>query len=330
MSDRVTIAVFDEASGWRLSDEIVETIRSGVGDAWSVRTAGSRYELEDALPDSDALVGFPITAQQLESEAPGVRFVQLTDSIGDAARPLVAALERGVRVASAASMRAPQLAEHAVAMLLAMNRAIVDASLAQSQHRWATRELADRCRTLRGARVGVFGPAAIRDAIRARLSGFEAEAVGLGDDGRAGEPCTPLAQLTGSLAQLDALIIAAPLTPRTRRVIGKRALGVMASHAVIVDVSRGGVLDQAALLEALRRRRIAGAALDGFETRPLPPTSPMWTMPNVLVSPGIAGARPDYWTQAAGVIVRNLKAFKAGEALVDEVEPGWYAAAARA
>lgn len=327
-AEQVTVAVFDEHTGWRIDDAIIKSIAEHAGPGFAFRSVGSRAELDSMLPSTTVLIGFPITAEELAHTAPSVRFVQLTDSIGDAARPLVSALSRGVRVASAASLRASQLSEHAVAMLLALGRSLVEASIAQGQHRWATRELADRCRTLCGSTVGVAGPGPIRAEIERRLTGFDAIVIGIGDDPRAGERCVPHAQLTSVFPELDALIISAPLTPTTRRSVGKKALAQLPNHAMIIDVSRGGVLDHAAMLESLRRRRIAAVAIDGFESRPLPPTSPLWTMPNVLVSPGIAAARPDYWQRAAAVIGTNLRAFKANEPIQDELDPAWFAGAA--
>lgn len=321
---QVTIAVFDESTGWRLDDQSISSIEEHAGEGFQLRVVSSRSQLESVLPETEALVGFPITAEQLSQSAPSVRFVQLTDSIGDAARPLVSALERGVRVASAASMRAPQLAEHAVAMLLALRRSIVDAALAQTQHRWATRELAARCTTLEGATVGVFGPAPIRAAIRTRIEAFGASVHGVGEDGAAGEQCAHLNEMRAVLGSFDSFIIAAPLTPTTRHLIEKRALAELPDHATVVDVSRGGVLDQSALLNALKRRKISAAALDGFEARPLPATSPLWTMPNVLVTPGIAGARKDYWVHGAEIIGQNLRAFGLGQPLRDELIADWY------
>jgi D-2-hydroxyacid dehydrogenase (NADP+) len=116
-------------------------------------------------------------------------------------------------------------------------------------------------------------------------------------------------------------VISLPLTAKTRGMINAKTFKRMKSTAVLVDISRGGVVDHAALVEALNEGQIAGAVLDVFPVEPLPESSPLWTMPNVLVSPHVAGASPDYYEQAAELFGENLRRYLAEQPLLNVFQP---------
>lgn len=138
-----------------------------------------------------------------------------------------------------------------------------------------------------------------------------------------------LSRLDELTVRADVLIVAAPRHPGSKPLIGKRELARMGEQTILIDVSRGGVVDQRALLEALRRRRIAGAGIDAFETQPLPSASPLWTMPNVIITPSVAAASSHYWEHATEVICRNIRRFAEGRPLLDELTPEWFDAVKR-
>ncbi|HWQ56330.1 MAG TPA: D-2-hydroxyacid dehydrogenase [Bryobacteraceae bacterium] len=121
-------------------------------------------------------------------------------------------------------------------------------------------------------------------------------------------------------AQADYLVVTLPLTPETRHAINADIICRMKPSSVLINVGRGAVVDEAALIEALRQRRIAGAALDVFEQEPLPPDHPFYGMDHVLLSPHVGGARADYGAQVAEVFAANLKRYCAGEPLLNEVD----------
>jgi phosphoglycerate dehydrogenase-like enzyme len=122
------------------------------------------------------------------------------------------------------------------------------------------------------------------------------------------------------LALADFVVLAPPLTPETHGLIGREALERMKSGATLVNLGRGGLVDEEALIEFLRAGRIAGAALDVFQDEPLPASSPLWSMPQVILTPHVSGLGPRYWERAVDLFARNLRAWESGQPLVNVVD----------
>ena len=119
----------------------------------------------------------------------------------------------------------------------------------------------------------------------------------------------------------DFIVIATPLVPSTRALVDARAFAKMKPSALLVDISRGGVVDGAALINAMRANAIAGAALDVFETEPLPIDSPIWTLPNVIVSPHCSGVYAEWTMQSFDLFLENLRRWQANQPLNNIVDP---------
>ena len=138
---------------------------------------------------------------------------------------------------------------------------------------------------------------------------------------RGDEPCEMrrLAELDAALPELDWLVLAVPLTDDTRRLMDARRLALLPARARLINVGRGPLVDEAALAEALAAGRLAGAALDVFEVEPLPPESPLWTLPRVIVTPHSAGTSPGNHLRAAELFLENLGRFERGEPLRNEI-----------
>jgi phosphoglycerate dehydrogenase-like enzyme len=130
----------------------------------------------------------------------------------------------------------------------------------------------------------------------------------------------PAGALGDLLPRWDIVVLAAPHTGETERMIGARELSLMKREAVLVNVARGALVDEAALADALSRGAIAGAALDVFDDEPLEQGSRMWDTPNLLITPHVAGNRPDYWDAALAIFFENLRRYRAGEPLMNVVD----------
>lgn len=130
----------------------------------------------------------------------------------------------------------------------------------------------------------------------------------------------PPSHLHDALASADAIVLAAPQTDDTRVLIGREELAVMKPTAVLVNIARGRLVDDDALVEALEAGRIAGAGLDAFRREPLPADSPYWRLPNVLVSPHTASFAGDYWAPVVDLFLENVRRFKAREPLLNPVD----------
>jgi phosphoglycerate dehydrogenase-like enzyme len=221
-------------------------------------------------------------------------------------------------------MNAVAVAEHALLLMLAASRRLPLALRAQDRRQWISSELAGlpslRGRSLLVAGLGAVGREVARmaAALGLRVVGTRREAGGPLPDGVA-EVHGP-ASLPALLPAADFVVLAAPLTAETRGMIGAAELALMKPSAWLVNVARGKLVDEAALAGALERRTIAGAALDVFEHEPLAPDSPLWSMPNAIVTPHVAGFREDYWEAATALFADNLRRYLSGEGLANIVD----------
>ena len=329
MGDRLlTVAVFHEPTGWTIPDLLYERIESACDGRIDIARAENRAKLLEQLPATECLVGFPFAEMPREPYRPELlKWVQLVGAAGDASNTLRDAMSQGVRVTTAASIRSPMIAEHAMTLLLALIRRLPHAMTMQAEHRWGADELAVRMGSLLGRNVAVLADGSTGQAIAQRLKAFGANVLATRKDTDKSylhvDDIYSIDDADEMLSRADAVIVALPRLPGTVGLLDRRKLSRLSRHAVIVDVSRGGIIDEEELLIALRRGRLAGAALDGFETEVLPPGSPLWTMPNVLVTPRIAPAGPAYWHRAIELAASNIDRYLANRPLVDEINPMW-------
>jgi phosphoglycerate dehydrogenase-like enzyme len=179
---------------------------------------------------------------------------------------------------------------------------------------------------LEGRTVGIVGYGDIGRAAAARLRPLGVAILALrrrpqlsAEDALASETLSPDG-LLDLMARADDVVVTAPLTPQTRGLVGREAIAAMKTTAVLINVGRGPVVDEAALVEALEQGRIRGAALDVFETEPLRPESPLWRLPNVLLSPHCADHVPGWVDEAMQVFLRQLERFRRGEPLTNPVD----------
>lgn len=237
-------------------------------------------------------------------------------------------VESPVIITNSRGMAAATMAEHVVAVTLALFRSLPLAVMRQSQRVWAQDEISARGnRTLGGSTVLVVGLGAIGAAVAGRMSALGANVIGI----RRRTDAPPVAgvselfapeALPSAIRRADVVVIAAPHTRETRGLIGREELAGMKDGAVLVNVSRGRLVDEPALASALQAGRLGGAALDVFEREPLPHDSPLWTLPNVLITPHTSGFRPDHWDAATDLFAENLRRFEAGQALLNMVDKG--------
>ena len=291
----------------------------------------------DLLPDVEVL--YTLNALPDPASVPNLRWMQFhlsgVDAIVD--HPL---LHTDVLVTSMSGASAPQLAEYALLGLLALGRRVPRMAADKAAKRWAEDRF-DRYRPvgLRGATVGIVGYGSVGREVARLCRAFGAQVLAtkrdlrnLSDDGYRlkdmGDPQAELVerlyppQALASMARLcDFLVITAPLTPETRGLIDRRVFEALKPSAYLVDLSRGGLVDHAALVEALSEKKLAGAVLDVFPVEPLPEGSPLWEMPNVLISPHIAGASGDYFERATELFAENLRRYLSDQPLLNLYDP---------
>jgi phosphoglycerate dehydrogenase-like enzyme len=232
-----------------------------------------------------------------------------------------------VLITNSRGLSADTIAEHVLAVVLALFRRLPLAFARQAEKVWAQEEIgaAPGNRTVAGAHVVVVGLGAIGSAAAARLHALGATVTGIRRRWEAPKPpgvtdVRPAEDLAAVLPSADVVLLAAPQTSRTRRLIGARQLEQMKPDAVLVNVSRGGLVDEDALADALRAGRLGGAALDVFRGEPLGPDSPLWEVPNLLITPHTSGFRREHWDAAIALFAENLRRFERGEALLNVVD----------
>jgi phosphoglycerate dehydrogenase-like enzyme len=219
------------------------------------------------------------------------------------------------------------MADTVLAMILHFARGIDFAVRAQAEARWdkAPFDAVDMpLRELSECTVGIVGLGGIGRAVARRAVALGMRVVATRRSGREGpegvEVFSGEDALHRILPQCDFLVIAVPQTDATRAMIGARELAMLPARAVVINVARGGVIDEDALIAALREGRLRGAGLDVFQHEPLPEDSPLWALPNVLVLPHVSGASHRFWRRQTDLIIQNLRRYAAGEPLLNTVD----------
>ncbi|MET0843493.1 MAG: NAD(P)-dependent oxidoreductase [Mycetocola sp.] len=253
-----------------------------------------------------------------------VRWVQLLSAGSDAA--VKAGFDASVVLTSGRSLHDRPVAEHALALVLAAARRLHTLTRAQIGHRWAS-EIGGAqpepspglFSTLRGARVMIWGFGSIASTLAPHLVALGATVTGVATTARetAGFPVIGTDDLAAHLPDTDVLIMILPSTDATSKILNADRLALLPAHAWVVNVGRGSTIDEDALLDALREERIGGAAVDVTTIEPLPVESPLWDLPNLILTPHAAGGRP---LDAARLIDENLSAFLRGGELRNVVQ----------
>ena len=236
------------------------------------------------------------------------------------------AIESPVVVTNARGSHSEAIAEHAIALALALRRRLHTAVARQAQRQWAQVELqAHRVSTLHETRLLVVGLGSIGARVAAHGHGLGMHVTGVRR--RLGQPVPhgvadvlPPERLRDGLREADIVVLALPRTHETRALMSDPEFEVMRQSAVLVNIARGRLIDDAALIRALESGRIAGAGLDAFQEEPLPPTHPFWGLPNVLITPHTAAFAADYWPAVVDQFLENMRRYKNGEALMNVVD----------
>ncbi len=321
----VLVGVISPAPSWILPREHVDRLRREFPqhkflDAWD------RDEIRRLLPHVD--VAFtPFVDRDAFPSATRLRWIQ-SPAVGVGSLLFPELVASDVIVTSARGIRARSIAEHVVGVTIALARRWPVAMRAQVAHEWAQTSLEgpdSNIRLLSELTIGIVGLGAIGTAVAAIAAplGMRVIAVRRHAD-RAAPPAVdavwPPERLHDLLAASDVVVVAAPHTSDTRRLIDRDAVTAMKPGSLLINVARGKLIDDEAVIDALRRGRLGGAALDVFTSEPLDRASPYWDLPNVIVTPHTSGAMRDYWTPLVALFADNLRRFERREPLRNVVD----------
>jgi len=281
-----------------------------------------------ALPDADVIVAGDLTDDHL-ARAHQLRWLSsVAAGLEEIATP--ALLARGIAITNASGVHGPNIAEHLMAMILIFTRGFPKLFRAQLARRWE-RDLKSRSDgpgELTGKTLLIVGLGRIGEALAVRARPFGVHVVAVKHDpgsrhdaGVGVDELLPVGALDDALERADHVCLTVPLTRATHHLMDARRLGRMRPGAFLYNVSRGAVIDQAALVEALRAGKLAGAGLDVFEEEPLPAGSPLWDLDNVILTPHVAGVTPLYYQRTAALFADNLDRFLSARPLANRFEP---------
>jgi len=224
-------------------------------------------------------------------------------------------VESDVILTNVRGMHAETIAEHVFMFMLAFSRNLLHHLDRQGDREW-DRSLTPR--ELTGQTLGIVGLGSIGQEIARRAACWGMRVLGVR---RSGRPVDGVArvytpdQLHEVLALSDFVVLCAPSTPETRGMLGPAEFRAMKKGSIFINVARGDMVDEDALLEALTTGHLAGAGLDVFATEPLPESSPLWEMPRVIITPHLAGSQSDYVGRATELFLENLRLYLAGQPL---------------
>jgi phosphoglycerate dehydrogenase-like enzyme len=321
---KVVVAIYSDFSSWCIPEEQVQRLRDQFPQHTFTR-ADSDEETLRAIPPADVAFSSRITPAHLAA-AFCLRWIH-SPAAGVGAMLFPEMVSSSVVMTNSRGNSSVTIAEHVLAVTLSLFRDLPLAQRRQAERVWAQNEFdaGAAIRTLRGARVLVVGLGSIGSETARLAIAFGAEVVGLRRRPELDGPDGILSVLSpdalhDELPRADLVVLAAPQTSGTWHLIGDRELSLMKRDAILVNVSRGKLVDEAALVRALDGRRLRGAALDVFEHEPLDPASPLWGRPDVLITPHVSGFHAGYWPDATRLFAENLRRFEAGQPLENLVD----------
>ncbi len=312
---KVVVGIFSTPA-WTLDSKYVAALAARCPGVQFVE-ARSPQSLEKALADADAAFSSMIRERSF-AKADRLRWIH-SSAAGVGATLFPALIDSDVVVTNSRGVQAPTIAEHVVSMVLAWRRRLHVASRRQQARVWAQDELASGFTPpLDDTRVLVVGMGSIGTRTARLLGGLGMRVEGIGR--HAGEGKHGVESLPGLLPSADIVVITAPHTPETDRLFDRAMLARMKPGSLLVNVGRGRIVDETALVEALSLGRPGGAALDVFEREPLDDRSPLWEMDSVIITPHIAGFGPRYWEELVDLFALNLERWRRGEPLENVVD----------
>jgi phosphoglycerate dehydrogenase-like enzyme len=322
---RVLISIQQHVPHWQIPPESIEVLRARFPHV-DFLYATTDEERASGLSDCDVAYTWILKAHEFE-RAPRLRWLH-SSAVAVETLCLPELFARGVMVSNTRGVQAVPIAEHVLAVVLALARQLPFVLDNQRVAHWSQNEfIGNRLPwLLQGRTLGLIGVGTIGSAIAARARAFGMRVVALRR--RLGHSIVEgldavysREQLSELLRQSDVLVIAAPLTPETMSLIGATELRQMPRGAIVVNVGRAKILDTDALIEALHSGHIGGASLDVYAPEPLPAGHPLWTAPNVILTPHTSGFRQGHWDEVVALFGDNLARFERGEELRFRVLP---------
>jgi len=334
---RLVIDLASPRAAWRIAEPSVTAVRAALGAGWDVAEvlapAASDGDGGSGSPESIAAthgaeiyLGYGVPSGVVEAGRPTLRWVHTgTAGVGSSLPQLRGT---GIVLTNSAGIHAEPIADWVIAAIAYFARGLDRMVEAQALGRWAKDEFTDftlPVRELRDLRIGILGLGGIGGAVARRALALGMSVAGVRRRVPRGASqglrwVGTLDELPRLAAESDCLVIASPHTGATAGAVSRRVLELLPRHAIVVNVSRGSLLDETALLERIEQGWLTGAALDVFGMEPLPADHPFWGHPRVLVSPHVSAVSTRFWERETALIVDNIRRYLAGAPLTNVVD----------
>jgi phosphoglycerate dehydrogenase-like enzyme len=321
---KLVICVWHPFTFWRPQPVMPQTIRARWPEM-RVMHLPDYDHLALELPDTDIFVGYSLRAEQL-AHAKKLQWIHST-AAGVAQLMYPELRDSGIVVTNPSGVFSPPMAEHTMGLLLALARNFPDSTRHQDRSHWGQQDLWDqpqRLTELNGQVLLIVGFGSIGHELAKRARAFDMRVWGVTRSGRGdtahAEKIVPASQLDEALPHADYVVIAAPETSETRHLIGEAQIARMKPGARLINVGRGSLLEEGALIRALETGALGGAALDVSPVEPLPRDSPLWKAPNLFITPHTSAVSDRLWHRETALLMDLLERWFDGREMFNQVD----------
>jgi len=317
---KLLIALYHRFELWQMPQWFSERLRREFPQLEVVHLPN--YErVSEEIADADIAISWSLRGEQIKL-ARNLRWIHSTAAaVHQLMTPELRASD--IVLTNARDVHGPVVAEHAIALAFALAKRLPQAARHQQKKHWAQHDLwneGPRPRELNGATITIVGLGGIGKPLVKLAKAMNMRVVGVREHperGREGaDVVLGFEELDRALREADFVVLAVPVTPKTHHLINTERLAALKREAYLINVGRGVLIDEGALVEALRAKRLAGVALDVTTEEPLPPESPLWQMENAFITPHIAGLTERMWERHYEHYTENLQRYLAGQPLL--------------
>lgn len=299
-----------------LGEEFVPIFISAFPDR-KIRTLKSKAELFDSIGDIEVLFVFK-PPRGVWSGAKRLRLIQIAGAGVDTLLP-APDLHPRVSITNAKGIHVHYMSEYALTMMLSFAKNLTTTLANQRSRTWQRIYPT----SLAGKTCCILGMGTIGRGVAERAKQFGMRVIGVQREPkefRAADEVLPSGEICQAVCSADYIVVVLPLTPQTRNLLDAAFLSNLKQEAVLINMARGGILDEVTLAKMLIAGRLRGAALDVFDEEPLPDSSELWTIPNLIITPHVAGALPDYWKSFIHIFTENVSRLENEKPLRNEVD----------
>jgi phosphoglycerate dehydrogenase-like enzyme len=321
---KLVICVWHPFTYWRPQPVMPQTIRARWPEM-RVMHLPDYDRLAQELPDTDIFVGYSLRAEQL-THAKKLKWIHST-AAGVAQLMYPELRDSGIVVTNPSGVFSSPMAEHTMGLLLALARNFPDSTRHQDRTHWGQQDIwnkPQRLTELSGQVLLIVGFGSIGCELAKRARAFDMRVWGVTRSGKGdtthAEKIVPASQLEETLPHADYVVIAAPETSETRHLIGAPQIARMKPGARLINVGRGSLLDEVALIRALESGALGGAALDVASIEPLPPESPLWKAPNLFITPHTSAVSDRLWQRETALLMDLLERWFDGREMFNQID----------